>query len=304
MKESCRDAWGEGRPGSGADGLAGRGWRSDVLCWFLSTLSPNTCPSILPLPFTSTFPPGRVEATMRGHFANGFVLVMQIVSEKGCAAEGICFCAPFSNSLSLFNQSESQYAYVQMCAFAHFWHSFNVYWHRCMKHFWPPLWWCQIRKLGKMRGDLMKGERRNQERWMFYLHHMESLKYPRLGSPNRQSSRCYNTSADVTSVAFCWKWGVSLHVSLWVAARTYACEDSQRRFSFKASFTWLTCPVRKVIRQSWNESLITTHEIQFFSQRVFSYRTQPFFSLNLETQHYLSVSRNTQQHGARQEAPF
>lgn len=38
---------------------------------------------------------------MRGHFANVFVVVMQIVSEKGCAAERVCFCTPFSSSLSL-----------------------------------------------------------------------------------------------------------------------------------------------------------------------------------------------------------
>lgn len=86
----------------------------------------------------------------------------------------------FKRFIPLFNQSESQYVCARMCAWVHFWHSFNVYWHRCMRQLWPPLWWCQIRKLGEMRGDLMKGERRDQERWMFYLHHMESLKYPRL----------------------------------------------------------------------------------------------------------------------------
>lgn len=186
MKECCRDGWWEGTPGSGVDRLTGRGWRSDVHHWFLSkhlmSLSPNTRPSILPPPFTNTFPPRRVDVTMRGHFANVFVLVMQIVSEKGCAAERICFCTPFSSAfIPLFNQSESQYVCARMCAWVHFWHSFNVYWHRCMQQLWPPLWWCQIRKLGEMRGDLMKGERRDQERWMFYLHHMESLKYPRLG---------------------------------------------------------------------------------------------------------------------------
>lgn len=48
---------------------------------------------------------------------------------------------------------------------------------------------------------------------------------------------------------------------------------------FIHSWAWLTCSVRKVIRQSWNESQITAHEIQiqFFSQRVPNYRTQPFF---------------------------
>lgn len=49
--------------------------------------------------------------------------------------------------------------------------------------------------------------------------------------------------------------------------------------SFIHGWTWLTCSVRKVIRQSWNESQITAHEIQFFSQRVSNSRTQPFFPL-------------------------
>lgn len=45
------------------------------------------------------------------------------------------------------------------------------------------------------------------------------------------------SSADVTSFAFLQTLGVSVHVSFWMAARTSACEDSQRQFSFKASFT-------------------------------------------------------------------
>lgn len=45
---------------------------------------------------------------------------------------------------------------------------FNVYWHRCMRRPSPPLWWCQIRKLGERGGVLMK-ENAGRWRWLFFL---------------------------------------------------------------------------------------------------------------------------------------
>lgn len=84
----------------------------------------------------------------------------------------------------LFNHSEvSLNVCVQVCAFIHMcWNAhiyglmlrFHVYWHRCMLQCSPTLWWYQIRKSGETRAVLMKEKWRSQERWKFYLFHMES----------------------------------------------------------------------------------------------------------------------------------
>lgn len=125
--------------------------------------SKHTCPSILTPPFTNTFPPGRVRPQWEAILSPFFVLIMQIVSEKGCAVERICSCTPFSSSLSLCLTKVNLNMCVSgcVCVRAHMgWHTFavlfNVYWHRCMQQLWPPLWWCQIRKFAEWEGTWWK----------------------------------------------------------------------------------------------------------------------------------------------------
>lgn len=200
-----------------------------------------------------------------------------------CSRKKLLEHPPFSSSLSLCLTKVN----LNKCVCAHFWHSFNVYWHRCMQqldhHFddarsgswakWEETRW-------KESGGTRKGEcftctiwsHWSTHGWVSYLNG-KAWAVRALSQFCRCDFRCLPLNIRRLRSIFSLGGGSGLCVWRLPTAVQFP--------GFIHGWAWLTCFVRKVIRQRWNGSQITAHGIRFFTQGVSNYGTQPFFFLQI-----------------------